>query len=359
MKINDYLKKNSNNFYYLALFIGLLSFTWLSTYDAVTPYVNMFDKVRIVISLFFLSLRAISLFLIDRKYFIKASIIAIPFLISLYFCRSVYLIQSLAFVMMAYKVDKNKVLKIIVCSSIITYLVSLIGVLSGAVYVQFVKPPRFRCYFGFKHPSYFSIHFCAILFGLWYLYFKEKKILSIAIFELSSIFLYFVPNTRTSAIILAIFPIILLYSKLVINCNNNLIKNFTICLPFIFLVLSLILTFVVQPAQPTSFLETFTIRFTQAHDYYLVSGIHLFKSSKLWLDNMYMFLLENFGIVCSIVYIGLLAILNKYFIKEKNYYFLAIALFFLVYALMDNYGMNIRFNVSLLFMSDTLNNLDI
>ncbi len=359
MKIKYFLEKNSNNFYYISLFIGLLSFSWLSTYDNVTPYIESFDNVRMIVSSFFLLLRILSLFLIDKNYFIKSSIVTIPFLISFYFCRSIYLLQSLAFVLAAYKVDKNKVLKIIVCSSIITYLVSLIGILSNAVYVQFVKPPRFRCYFGFKHPSFFSMHFCAILFGLWYLHFKDNKTLSLIIFELSAAFLYFVPNTRTSAIILALFPLTLLFSKFTLNSKNFTFELLVIYSPFILLIFSLILTFIVKPAEPTSFLETFTIRFTQAHDYYLNGGIHFFKSSKLWLDNMYMFLLEYFGIVCSIVYMSLLAMLNKHLIKQKNYHFLAISLFFLVYALMDNYGLNIRFNISLLFLSDALIDLKI
>ena len=352
MHIEEYFKKNSNNFYYISLVIGLLSFSWLSSIGSFTNYINKFDNIRIVISLTFLLLRIFSLYLIDKEYFCKCILISIPFLISFYFCKSIYLIQSLAFVLTAHKVDKNKLIKIFIYTSLITYLISLIGILCGVVKVYFVAPPRFRCYFGFKHPSYFSIHFCTILFGLWYLYLKNNKILSIVIFEISAIFLYLVPNTRTSALILMIFPIIILYSKYISSNKSNILKLLTIILPFLLSILSLICMFYIKPAEASSFLETFTIRFTQAFDYYQNCGIHFFKSSGLWLDNMYLFLLEDFGIICTFVYILLLSFLNKKLIEIKDYHMLAIALFFLIYALMDNYGINIRFNISLLFLSD-------
>ena len=57
------------------------------------------------------------------------------------------------------------------------------------------------------------------------------------------------------------------------------------------------------------------------------------------------------------IYILLLTLLNKKLIKIKDYHMLAIALFFLIYALMDNYGINIRFNISLLFLSDVVKDI--
>ena len=357
MKIEDFFKKNSDNFYYISLTIGLLSFSWLSSIDSFTIYIDKFDTIRIAISLLFLLPRVLSLYLIDKEYFYKCILISIPFFISFYFCKSIYLIQSLAFVLTAYKIDKIKVIKIFIYTSLITYLISLTGILCGVVTVYFVAPPRFRCYFGFIHPSYFSIHFCTIIFGLWYLYFKNNKILCITIFEISALFLYFVPNTRTSALLLMIFPLIILFSKYITNNRNNILKSLTIISPFLLLILSLICMFVIKPAEASSFLETFTIRFTRAFNYYQNNGIHLFKSSNLWLDNMYLFLLEYFGIVCTFIYILLLTLLNKKLIKIKDYHMLAIALFFLIYALMDNYGINIRFNISLLFLSDVVKDI--
>ena len=360
LSIKELLIKYSDYFYYISLAIGLLSFTWLDFKDA--SFINKFDTIRIIISMFFLSLRGISLLIIDKKYVLKSLIVALPFIISFcFFNRTIYFIQSLAFILCAYKIDKNKAIKIVISSSIITFLVAIIGYLTKTINITIELPQyysRFRCYFGFKHPSYFSIHYCAILFGTWYLYYKDKHIKTIIIFILSALFLFFVPNTRTSALLVLLFPIILLVSKYIVKSNNKLLKNLVILLPIILTIASLILMFIVKPALPSSFLETFTIRFTQAHNYYNEYGIHLFKSSKLWLDNVYLFLLESFGIVCTIFYIGLLSLLNKKLIKEKDYHILSIAIFFLIYALMDNYGINLRFNISLLFISETLINLD-
>ena len=360
LSIKELLIKYSDYFYYISLTIGLLSFTWLDFNDV--SLINKFDTFRIVISMFFLALRGLSLLIIDKKYILKALIVSFPFIISFcFFNRTVYFIQSLTFILCAYKIDKNKTIKIIINSSIITFIVALIGYLTKSINVTIELPQyysRFRCYFGFKHPSYFSIHYCAILFGTWYLYYKDNFIKTTIIFILSALFLFFIPNTRTSALLLLLFPIILLLSKYLVKSSNKLLKNLVIFLPIILVISSLILMFVVKPASPNTFLETFTIRFTQAHNYYNEYGIHLFKSSKLWLDNVYLFLLESFGIVCSIFYIGLLSLLNKNLIKEKDYYILSIAIFFLVYALMDNYGINLRFNISLLFISETLINLD-
>ena len=351
LSIKELLIKYSDLFYYISLLIGLLSFTWIDFKN--NSFINKFDIYRIIISIFFLMLRGISLLLIDKKYSYKSILISIPFLISLYFCKSVYLIQSLAFILCAYKIDKNKVIKIIIYSSIITFFISILGSLMGIVNLN-IEYYRFRLYFGFKHPSYFSIHYLAIIFGIWYLYLKDKYLSSTIIFILSAIFLYFVPNTRTSSIILLIFPIILLISKYIVNSNNKIFKYLIILLPIIFTLLSLILMFVIKGAPSNSFLETFTIRFTRANSYYQTCGIHLFKSSMLWLDNLYLFLLEEFGIICTIVYISLLTLLNINLIKEKNYYILSIAIFFLIYALMDNYGINLRFNMSLLFIPNIL-----
>ncbi len=353
--LKETLIKYSDLFYYISLSIGLLSFTWIDFKDP--SFIDKFDTYRMIISIFFLMLRGLSLFLIDKKYTYKSFLFSIPFLLSLYFCRTIYLIQSLAFILCAYKIDKNKVIKIFICSSILTILISTIGSLCGLVNLTLLtteKYSRFRLYFGFKHPSYFSIHYLAILFGIWYLYLKDKCLKSTIIFILSSLFLYYVPNTRTSAIILFIFPIILSVTKYTINSNNKMFKYLIILLPSIFTLLSLLLMFAVKSAPSSSFLETFTIRFTQANAYYQACGIHLFKSSGLWLDNLYLFLLEHFGIICTIVYIGLLTLLNVNLIKENNYHVLSIAIFFLIYSLMDNYGINIRFNHSLLFIPDIL-----
>ncbi len=359
--IKETLVKYSNLFYFISLSIGLLSFTWLDFKDV--TFINKFDTIRIVISMFFLSLRGVSLLIIDKKYILKSLIVSLSFMISFcFFNQSVYFIQSLAFILCTYKIDKNKVIKIIITSSIITFLLALLGCISNTINITIDLPQcysRFRCYFGFKHPSYFSIHYCAILFGTWYLYYKDSFIKTTIVFILSALFLFFVPNTRTSALLLLLFPIIYIFTKYLVNSNNKLLEKLVISLPTILTIASLILMFIIKASAPNSFLETFTIRFTQAHDYFNGYGIHLFKSSKLWLDNVYLFLLESFGIVCTITYISLLTLLNKNLIKEKNYHILSIALFFLIYALMDNYGINLRFNISLLFISEALINLDI
>lgn len=359
--IKEILIKYSDLFYLLSLFIGLLSFTWIDFKD--TTFINKFDTIRIVISVFFLSLRGLSLLIIDKKYILKSVLVSLPFIVSLlFFNRSVYFIQSLAFILCAYKIDKNKVIKIFIYSSILTVLISIIGSLCGRVnLIVWTREnySRFRLFFGFKHPSYFAIHYLAALFGIWYLYLKDQYLKSIIIFIFSFLFLYFVPNTRTSAVILLIFPIIVLVTKYIVNSNNKIFKYLTILSPSILTLLSLILMFNVKGAAHDSFLETFTIRFTQANDYYQTYGIHLFKSSGLWLDNLYLFLLIDLGIICTIVYIGLLTLLNINLIKEKNYYILSIAIFFIIYAMMDNYGVNIRFNLSLLFIPDYLNSSNI
>lgn len=360
LSTKELLIKYSDYFYYISLTIGLLSFTWLDFNDV--TFINKFDTIRIVLSMFFLSLRGLSLLIIDKKYVLKALIFALPFLVSLcFFNRTVYFIQSLAFILCAYKIDKNKTIKIIISSSLITFIVALIGYLTNTINITIELPQyysRFRCYFGFKHPSYFSIHYCAILFGAWYLYYKDNFIKTTIIFILSALFLFFIPNTRASSMLLLIFPIILLFSKYLVRLNIKILNYLFILMPIILTIVSLILMFIIKSAAPGSFMETFTIRFTRAFSYYNECGIHLFKSSKLWLDNVYLFLLESFGIVCTIFYVGLLSLLNKNLIKEKDYYILSIAIFFLIYSLMDNYGINLRFNISLLFMSDAINNIN-
>ena len=358
--IREFLIKHSDLFYYISLTIGLLSFTWLDFKDA--SFISKFDSFRIAISMFFLSLRGISLLIIDKKYVLKSLIITLPFIGSFcFFNRNVYFIQSLAFILCAYKIDKNKAFKIIISSSIITFLMALIGFLTNTINITIELPQyysRFRCYFGFKHPSYFSIHYCTILFGTWYLYYKDNYIKTTIIFVLSALFLFFVPNTRASSMLLLVFPIILLFLKYLVRLNCKFLNYILISLPAILTVISLILMFVVKSAASASFIETFTIRFTRALSYYNECGIHLFKSSKLWLDNVYLFSLESFGIVCTIFYVGLLSLLNKNLIKEKNYYILSIAVFFLIYGMMDNYGINLRFNISLLYISDAINNIN-
>ena len=360
LSIKELLIQYSDYFYYISLTIGLLSFTWLDFNDV--SLINKFDTFRIVISMSFLALRGISLLIIDKKYALKALIVTFPFIISFcFFNRTVYFIQSLAFILCAYKIDKNKTIKIIINSSLITFIIALIGYLTKSINVILELPQyysRFRCYFGFKHPSYFSIHYCAILFGTWYLYYKDNFIKTTIIYILSALFLFFIPNTRTSAMLLLVFPIILLFSKYLVRLNNKLLNNLIILIPAILTIASLILMFIIKSAAPGSFMETFTIRFTRAFSYYNECGIHLFKSSKLWLDNVYLFLLESFGIVCTIFYVGLLSLLNKNLIKEKDYYILSVAIFFLIYSLMDNYGINLRFNISLLFISDAINNIN-
>lgn len=354
-KIKDFLIKYSNNYFFIGICFGFLSLSWIDWNDSFLSFIDIFDVIRYIVVAVFLGLRFVSLLFINKRYFLSCLFIFSILLISFIFCKTVYLIQCIVIMLLSYRIDLKKIIKLCLFFSITILIIDAIGIASNAINLYIASGNRFRCYFGFKHPSYFSIHYITILFSLWLLYFKDKTLLSIFCFEFSGLFLWLVPNTRASSIILLLMPIILFVSKLVVEKNINICYYLFCSLPIIFLILSVLFTFCFN----YDFLpKTISIRFSQALNYYNLYGIHLFKSSKMWLDNSYLFLLEHFGTVLTALYLFVFIKTIIKSIKNKNYYILSLSVALLIYSMVDNYVLNPRYNLSLFYLFANSNFLD-
>ena len=346
-KIEDFLFRNSELFYIIAICFGFFSLSWLDWKTPAIEIINSFEIIRYLIAFFFLGIRFVSLFYINKKHFLYCLVVFAVLLISFIFSKTTYLIQCVVVLLLSYGIDYRKIVKTVLTFSLITFLFDVLGVVTGNINVFIAEGYRFRCYLGFKHPSYFSINYVTALFSSWYLVYKDKKSFSSILFIASGLFLWLVPNTRTSAIILIMMPVIVVISKVIISIDSSAINRLVGLAPLFMLFVSLILTFYINHSILP---ETVAIRFSQALAYYKNYGVHIFTSTNIWLDNTYMFLLENFGIILTFFYLYLFSKALIRSINEKNYHILAISLALLIYSILDNYILNPRYNISLFYL---------
>lgn len=215
---------------------------------------------------------------------------------------------------------------------------------------------RFRQSLGFWHPNVLSLSFAVIFIQYLYLYFKNVKTVYMLGFITLTYYFYSVSNSRTTGILMILICILYFCLRMT---NNKTIKNIifigSISLAPIFALVSYLMAKLYNPSSVLSYkLDTFfNNRVRLSNDFLREYGFNLFGNKVTYaspnsyetlpvgfvyqvLDNGYMKLLINFGLVLLLGYLFFIISLS---LKEKrnvnNYAFIIPLVFYSIAGVME------------------------
>ena len=265
--------------------------------------------------------------------------------------------------------DYKKLLKVLLwCTAGIIVLV-LIGIPVGLT----VETSKVGAYgtglsFGFAHPNVFGSYVFFVFVTIWYLYIRNKPMaIELGYYALSwafAIFMVLVPKCRTQALLLIVFPFMVLLCKWVVGDNEGkrsiprrvilwiLITTPVLCF-FTTIVLGAQREWLVTHTFGT-YIENFSKRFIQAglafkeHGYPLLGEVVRFETAtaeelgshmiKLYvLDNGYVTYAILRGMIWMVPALVWLSFANWIIGKRKDYRLLAISALFCLMGLMERY----------------------
>ena len=229
---------------------------------------------------------------------------------------------------------------------------------------------------GYIHPNNAAFYLFLMLMLAWYLWLRKKDGITLLLFWLMTIPVWFYMKCRTIVILMAFFPVLVLIchqfekdEKRVSSMLKNKVWN--ICMlaaPFLYFALSLILTRFMEPLTAT-FEKTpmwnMASRFVQggiALSYYGITllghsidtsgyvGMELagYMEPLLYLDNAYLSELVFRGLIGVTLELVYLSAVNWKCIRAKDLALLTIANVMLLFGLMEHYTMFPAYNFTLI-----------
>lgn len=247
-----------------------------------------------------------------------------------------FLISFILALVILRKNDKEFI-KIFFYSSLICFclciLINLIGITEFQSMIRKSNEMvTTRYYLGFRHPNEVFLFLLPIVLSGFYL-FSNKKVFYI-ITLIVSIFLYKLTYSRTGLAIIIIFLFLVLIRKVFVNKK---IKNIVPWLFLLFTVISVFMAIILGNKwnNPISILLS---RRPYYWNYYIENGdlISFIGSNRIqgfFLDNFYMYLLVELGLIGYIIYFVIYYLSLK---KLKyNYRYLIIITVFLIYGIFE------------------------
>lgn len=312
-----------------------------------------------------LSLLTICILIQTRYYKVKTVIfMAAILLICLYSyikTRNANIMILFFFIFSMKNIDFEKLLKYDIKMKIILLLLNIVFIYLGLLrnIVTYRDDGSIRQTLGFANPNAFGGLVMSIC--LEWVYLKRKNIngLTIGILILTAIGLEFLCNSRTSEIC-----IILLVAMLFIYRKKIYLKKVIPYIPIILTIVSLFLVYLYGKQNPMALKldDLLTTRLMCAYNFFQRYSVNLFgnmfTSTEVWLgyvntlDNAYLYLILNQGIILYIFVIIVNIALFKYAIKKDDKFLIAILVVFSLYAFMERGAYFVTFNVFLLYAKD-------
>lgn len=276
--------------------------------------------------------------------------------------------QSMMIVFSCREVEWNRLKKVLlgIWIMIIAVIVALnrTGVLPS---LETYRGDRLRHTLGFSHPNVVGLYvFCFAV--LWVMIrFKNIKFYDYMLMMILTAFAWFVPNSKTCTFSLMILIVVTFIFK---NWGENFLKFKAVqilCLSAfpLMMAFSYFASKYYDPANATYVMidqKLFTTRLSLAHAFYdaypytlfgqrlkLIGSIAAAKKGvqPYILDNFYVRLLMNDGIVPMILFLGVMVFVVYVAIREKDYGMLAVLLVLSVYCVYEFYQTKVSYNVCL------------
>lgn len=260
----------------------------------------------------------------------------------------------------------TRLLKILVCGTILIILMALTGVIENKAYHgTFIWDNR--VYLGFKHPNHAGAIFLNIILLLIMLKHGELCKIDIAFVVLIEIINYLGPKSKTSLILGVVAVIVVVW----INKFNNRLQKIIVSkikyLPMILGIFSILLVygFYSNKVLAIIFNTLFSTRVEQMSYYWNMYDVTLFgqvlenvSSSNAntllqmrGLDNGYLYMMLGQGVVFTVLFVYLSIRSIRLFYIEKNYVCITLLSIVFLWGMMETTMFKIEMNCMLLLLS--------
>ena len=193
---------------------------------------------------------------------------------------------------------------------------------------------------GMGHPNLAALMVLALLLLIWYLWLKDRPIITISISLPVAIIVYLITYSRTGTICISLLPLFSLYRFFLQRKKHQ--KGFV--LPTLFPIVAASFSIGAVFAIPKDLIaegRTFIIRFIDPYWVLYRYGYTFFGSSEVdrnykIIDNLFCYILIYYGILSLALMIGLLLWVAWRFYRHAQYAELMMLAIFMVYSVMEN-----------------------
>ncbi len=276
----------------------------------------------------------------QKNEFFKFLLLVIFSVVTVFGVGEVNFIYSIFLAVMFYKEDLKSFFKHFLNSSVVCYLMTFIlyffNVLSNNVTIRTVgESIQYRNSFGFDHPNSVFLYFLPIVICSYVLLKKNTKFYTFIIFIISTI-LYHYTDCRTGYFCILIFLFL-------INIKSNFNgKLFRTLLKYSFIILTLSSVFICKKYGSNG--SNLINNLLSLRPFYLNRYMNLYPiinlfggyfNSKMPLDNFYIYLLLEKGIIIYLIYayLSVKYLSNKMLSKKM----VIINLIFMIYCIFESY----------------------
>lgn len=235
---------------------------------------------------------------------------------------------------------------------------------NALIYNEFSREDgSMRYALGFNHPNTLGMYLMMISLEFLYIKRNDLKWYYFPLIIFIILFIMIIPQSRTSAIAIIIYLGYLIFRKWIIKIlNNKVIRNILLWIVPILTLCSLGLTFGYQKGLFIRLNDILSDRLNYYHGFLASYDVTLFgtvwneKLLRVTLDNSYIFLLLQFGILIYLIFTlisikGLRKIINM-----KNYDLFIILEILFLYGMMETTMLNVTMNPFLIGLSLWLQN---
>jgi len=218
---------------------------------------------------------------------------------------------------------------------------------------------------GMHHANNLAFMVASLYFAFSYLFIRERRIVQFILAVVLIAIVWKITVCRTVCALIALYPIINLFVQLSRKTGSSKILKYLKQFVLVMAILSIVISvFYVQINGGLNYEGTFQSRFVFGYKLLHKYGVHLFGSQieyigtyearklgieTVLLDNAYLTLIINYGILATIIMVYILLRNMSKAYREKNFDMLTIMLIYVISGISENGMLTVIGNVSLLY----------
>ncbi len=289
-------------------------------------------------------------------------------------------IMGMFFCLMVCGKDYRRVLKLFLVLIASTLVFAFFGWLCGFTSDAAKPDVDFGGHsYGIIYPNNWGFLVFDVLVLVWYLFLREKKILTVILFWAAAVFMVKVITCKTIALLAAVFPLAGMLAEWVEQRENThvlnngkkssgkLLRRIVIALPFVFFAFMLFLCWQMDWVRDMFYqtpLKTMAMRFVEGGYALRLNGVTLFggefgqmqegiveytKEIDMKVDSAYVAYLIIRGVIPVLVTLLWMSVAHGRCLKNRDYRLLTISVFMLLFSVMERPGFDVWYNFVLLY----------
>ena len=350
-------------------FLFYLIYTLMVIYHAFSKVVGISNIRNYILGIVIVGLLFVFI-LQSRKYsyksFILISLCLVSFFVSYKIASDIILFVTVLFIISSKNVNFNKFIKydLLIKSIIVILVIFLYEIGLTEVVIKARPDGTIRKALGFGHPNILGAFLFSICLDIVYIYYKSMKPIHYIILIVSFFINLWISDSRATQIGIILLIIVSIQK----NKNKKFLLKFLPYIPILLCGISLLCSIFYTNKSETWFIinKLTSSRIKCAYDFYNYYGInlfgHFFEFYGQWgeeyqltvLDNAYMHILIQFGLINMLIILFALTKAIKRMIKDDNIILMLCFCIILIYGLMELYVYQIVYIPMLLYIGKIL-----